>query len=483
MTTGTRAGAGGSDVHDPAPADLRRADSGAAATLGLVGGGLLVAAVVPVAANYLFPVAAVLLAVVLLGRGRDVAVWELTIWLYLLAPLVRRVVDWRGGFHENSPVLLAAPAVALLGLLALQRTRPLRPAAAAAFGAALLAAGYAVGLGLLLRPPVPVAVAVLQWVSPLAVALLVLLGPGDAQDVRTAVRRVTRWGLLLLGGYGLVQYFVLPPWDAAWMESVRFVLTSIGNPEPQQVRVFSTSNAPGPLATSLGVLILLALGSRRTRLDDLALGLGFLTFGLSLVRAAWVSLAVAVVLLVLSRRVSLVKLAGSAAALVAVVALVGGPVAETISGRIDDTASAGTEDTSFQARLAFQAAVLPEALRDPFGAGLGSTGTAVRRGATGRDLAFQDSDSGYVEALHVFGAPLAVALLGTVFWAAASTWRRALAAPPGARPYEMVLAATLVTVPVAMLFGSALTAASGALFWSVLALTARADEGEVAGAR
>lgn len=443
------------------------ADSGWLLSALLLGGSAVLALAVPAVVNLAFPVAAVALGVQLLSRGRVVALWELTVWLYLFTPLLRRLVDWRGGFHENSPVLLAAPAVALLGVLAVRSSRLLRPVLAATFLGAVLATVYGALVGLVSYPPVVVAVASLQWLSPLALGLLVLLGRHDADDLRDAVLRVTRWGLLLIGGYGLVQFFFLPEWDAQWMRDVSDVLGSIGAPEPFEVRVFSTSNSSGPLGGTLGVLLLLGLCCRRSWVDDLALALGLASFGLCQVRASWVVFAVALALLVLSGRVSALRVLGAGTAVVVLVLALGGPVADTIRERVDDTTSAGAQDTSLQARIAFQSEVLPQALAQPLGAGLGSTGTAVQRNTSGNGYA--DPDSGYVELLVVFGSPLGLVLLGTLVSGAVSCWRRALAVRGRDALFEVALAATVVTLPLGLVFGPAVTSIGGVFAWTALA--------------
>src|SRR3712207_6929840 len=45
-----------------------------------------------------------------------------------------------------------------------------------------------------------------------------------------AVQRAFVWGVLVMGVYGLIQFFFLPPWDRYWMENSP--ITSFGLPEP-----------------------------------------------------------------------------------------------------------------------------------------------------------------------------------------------------------------------------------------------------------
>ncbi|MGQ7365911.1 hypothetical protein ACTGWM_10080, partial [Streptococcus suis] len=73
-------------------------------------------------------------------------------------------------------------------------------------------------------------------------------------------------------------------------------LESIGAPIPRMVRVFSTLNSPGPYAQFVSASALIAIATRsRIRWGSIVFSLiGLL---LSLVRAAWGSWAIALVML------------------------------------------------------------------------------------------------------------------------------------------------------------------------------------------
>ncbi len=90
-----------------------------AGAVAAIGGSLvtaLVALSVPplaTAAPYAYLGGAVALGAV--WSRRPERLLELGLWLWVLAPGVRRAVDFTTGYHENSVVLLAPPLVALLG--------------------------------------------------------------------------------------------------------------------------------------------------------------------------------------------------------------------------------------------------------------------------------------------------------------------------------------------------------------------------------
>lgn len=95
-----------------------------------------------------------------------------------------------------------------------------------------------------------------------ALALIPLVASGRLLIHWELLTRIIPVLGLPVGVYGLIQFFVLPVWDSRWMTAS--MLTSIGSPEPMQVRVFSTLESPGPAAAYLGLAIVLSI-ARATR--------------------------------------------------------------------------------------------------------------------------------------------------------------------------------------------------------------------------
>jgi len=93
---------------------------------------------------------------------------------------------------------------------------------------------------------------------------------------------------LILGIYGIYQFFMPPTWDRVWLENGRIgqISPSFGQPEPLRVRVWSTMNSPAPFANAMmaGLLLLLMI---RSTLKLPAAVAGYLAFLLSMVRTAW----------------------------------------------------------------------------------------------------------------------------------------------------------------------------------------------------
>ena len=445
-------------------------------TLGLFAGEAVLSQAIPSLANLLFVVAAAALGLQLLNSERYAAYWELNFWCWAADPFLRRLVDWHGGYHANSPVLLAGPIVSALGILAMRRQARLSRNFALVLGITGAAMAWALVEGLVSNGFSAAAVEALQWVTPLLGSLPFILIPEARSQLHDLVPALARRATLIIGAYGLVQFLVLPAWDATWMRNVAAILNSIGSPTPLQVRVFSLAASPGPMASLLGVLLLIVAVTRRGLTDIVILGFGLATFGLSQVRAAWVAWAVSLALLACLRRVNMLPTIAVLVLLTAAALAIPSPVSQSISGRVNQTTSSGTQDVSLQARLSFQEQQLPEAVTNPLGFGFGSTGAGARAGGNEQLESFANTDSGYLEALHVFGAVFGLVFLagfvcltfGALFRAAATV--RSARRPAPWQLLHAAFGASAASFTVSMLFGIALTAEDGLLLWSGLAL-------------
>ena len=452
-------------------------------------GGSVVAAATTLAVPPLAPVVpyAYLAGSLALGaawvRSRPGRLLELGLWLWVLAPGVRRTVDLATGYHENSVVLLAPPLVALLGGAAVLASRssprrrgpapPTSDAAPAPGGSwvdrhfvrpasrVTLLTAYAGLVALAVgRSPLAIALAGVQLLSPLALGLLAVTLV-DRLGRLTVLDRFATGVALFIGGYGIVQFLLAPPWDAQWLRDVDDVAQSFGRPSPLQIRVFSTVNDPGSLATVLTFAILWLLVRRRAGLlGQLALVVGSSCLALTLVRSAWIALAVAVLYAVVRGWVWPGRVL-VAVAVLGVLLSVAGTVAQPVVQRFTSSTASGTSDESFRARATFATSQLVPALRSPVGEGLGSTGTAVRRDSGG-DQRFANTDSGYLEALRTWGGPLGLALLVSLLGSLVALSGRVPARARGAAAY-------LATVPVQLVFSGVWTGTAGVMFWVCLA--------------
>jgi hypothetical protein len=226
-----------------------------------------------------------------------------------------------------------------------------------------------------------------------------------------------------MGGYGLVQFFLMPQWDAMWM--IGSQMNSQGDPVPYGVRVFSTMNSSGPFAFAMmGAMVYVMAANHRVRW--IAGALGFLSFALSLVRSTWGGWVIALVIQILksSNRVririiaSAVLLAGLCVPLLAV-----GPVADRMQARLQTLVNLN-DDASYAARNEFYASFAKTAFTDVSGEGLGATGTSTKLSNDGGELGkYGNFDSGVMNIPFVLGWPGTLLYLSGILWVLARAIR------------------------------------------------------------
>ena len=381
-------------------------------------------------------------------------------WIWFLTPEVRRLVDFRVGYNQTSPVMLApflVSGVALFAVLARLSELPRTVRLPLAFVAAGLL--YAYGVGVLYNGPVTATFDLLTWGVPVIVGAYVLTHAHLSAAFREVTRRAFVWGLLLMGLYAAVQYFYLPAWDAYWMDNAG--LGSIGASEPLQVRVFSTLNSPGPFGTVMmtGLLLVFTRGGLVTVLGSAA---GFLGFALAAVRASWAGWVVGFVVVAASLPLRLrTRLLGTLffLLLIAVPVFTVGPVAELLSQRLQSFTDLGS-DVSFNERLALYTSLPEFTAGNPLGRGLGSTGVASSLSAQRATL--QNLDSGIIAVLYSFG------ILGTLYFVGGAAAIFSAVLRRGLRSRD-VTDASYVGITVAAIsqlaFGNAWGGVSGMLLW------------------
>lgn len=174
------------------------------------------------------------------------------------------------------------------------------------------------------------------------------------------VRKVLPKVALVPAIYGVLQFVVLPEWDRRWMLAVADTFTSIGAPQPFEVRVFGLSESPGSYAAFLALAIVVGLVNATTSrgarsvvewLTVLALVPALLLSG---VRAALLMVLICVVVLVLFRtrgrqRVLLVAFVVAASAGIQFVVSRYGGSSSILTDDRYSLSNLGT-DTSLQAR-------------------------------------------------------------------------------------------------------------------------------------
>ena len=176
---------------------------------------------------------------------------------------------------------------------------------------------------------------------------------------RRTIQRAFAWGVLVMGVYGLIQFFYLPPWDRYWMLSAP--ITSIGALPARGARV-QHPKLPQPFGAVMMAGLLLLFCERSLFLRWSAAAVGFVSFLLSLARTAWGGWLVALLFILTQRghfrsRV-FVTLATTALLILPLFAV--GPLADTINSRLQ-TITEIRQDNSFKSRTEFYAEFLPQA--------------------------------------------------------------------------------------------------------------------------
>lgn len=473
-----------------APTSRRRefgARSGHLLGVGVIVGSFLASLVGLAPVVYLgFPLLSMVLAGYLLRYRRDYDFLAYVGWMWLLTPFLRRVVDWKTRYHADS-LILVAPAVA--GLLAIPVALALRQRVdrtiGAVFAFAFVVFCYGAGLGLLRNGPSGTAIDVLAVLGPFGAGVFALLAIRDGQRLQRTVVEVAVYGTILIGVYGVVQFFVAPAWDAQWI--VDSGIASNGRPEAGQIRVFSTLNTANPFGEVVAATMLVALAERRVLLRLAAVGTGLAGLGLSLVRAAWVALLAAVALLVRNGRIRVRTLATFVVVVIAGLVFFGGTAADTVYTRLSNTLSSGSSDTSVQSRIRFQTQIAGDTISNPVGLGMGSTGTALKLGdAQASNARYTFFDSGIFENGTTYGSVLGFSLVLSLVFATFAAWRRSRGTPPAVA----YCAGAVSMLVISMIFTNTVKNAPGFFLWVLLAVAARAvrprpssPNGEASGAK
>ncbi len=383
---------------------------------------------------------------------------QLAVWLYLLTPLLHRIVDSRLGSSET-PIMTApylVSAVALIPLLMnLRRTvdsyiLPFICVFAAITYGALITMVHA-----------PVAVAVkgsVAWILPLVGCGYVYSQRDRVEEMFDAFVGATALGTLVVGVYGLVQYFRLPEWDRVWMEATE--LAAFGAPAPFEVRVFSTMNAPQIAGAFLAIGIIVTYWSR-FRFKYISMAAGICSLALTISRAAWVAFVGGFLLLLIrlpAKERGKIILAGGLAVVVLLAGLAIPAVNDTLSPRFQSLTDVKNDDSANE-RAAIYSGVINSLQRTPFGLGIG-----VENDGSGGDMSDAEHDSTAINLLLSFG------VLGTVVFCSATAillWRVASYVPITKGPVQ-ALPAVVVALLAESLLNNIITGPIAFLLWMII---------------
>jgi hypothetical protein len=407
-----------------------------------------------------------LLVLVVAVHGQSRRAGLVSLWtLWLLAPALRRLLALVDGAPSADPLaLLPFVATGAIALIELRRTTMSKAARTT-----MLAGGLGILIGApmgLLADPMAFAFGLAAYLAGLSA---IVLGWGDGREGgrQLTLTEVLLVGLPPLAAYAILQYFFpLPAWDSHWVDTAD--LASLGSPQEGHIRVFSTLNSPGTFGLVLALGVLLGLGvRRRAAIAVPATAVVLTALALTFVRSAWLSLVLGVIVFAAAARG---RAAGKVVAVIAVclvaVVVVGGsnPTTKAFTQRITSLGEL-SDDDSAQDRLAFSSELLPTAVGQPLGAGVGQAGLSVRLDEGSGSESLESTDNGYLALIYQLGL---VGFLLVAFAMARSVLAaiRGLGSAGGLdRQAGAALLATLVALVVSQAAGDVLYGITGAVFW------------------
>jgi len=282
--------------------------------------------------NLLFPAATFVVGIVLYQRN-PVMFLGYNWWIWCLTALVRRLADFRSGFTDPSPILLAPYLVTSITLYTFLRHLP-QAKRLGGLPFYLAAAGVMYGclIGLVNRGQAFAVIrGTLDWLVPLPFGFYLLVNWKLYPAFRQNIYRVFTWLVIGMSVYGIVQFTALPEWDRFWLVQSEFF--AAGNSETEEgIRVWSTMQSGEPFAAFMaGALLVLLISPLATSVP--ASILGYISFLLALVRSGWLGWAAGMLTLVSSLKAKF-QMRLLAIALVLFVAVIPITTMEQFSGQI-----------------------------------------------------------------------------------------------------------------------------------------------------
>jgi len=264
-----------------------------------------------------------------------------------------------------------------------------------------------------------------------------------------------------------MQYFNPWPADSYWMTAT--AMSSIGSPEPEQVRVFSTMNSPASLANFLvfGLTLVGFVGSRWNLL--ICFGPGTVALLLSQSRTAWLALATSIIYTLFystTKLRSLILVIALASA--AIFAIISTPFGDIISNRLETISDSPSQDGSAQARLDQLVFIFGHLDNYLLGSGTGwqnGTGVEYSTQSTGA------YDGMIVSSISAMGIFFGLTFVLSAIWAGLQGLLRVTYRAP----VEFVISAgliagQLITIPLV----NPTSGEFGIFFWAVVAIATRA---------
>jgi hypothetical protein len=391
-----------------------------------------------------------------------------TWWLWFMTSFVARVIDYQTSFDELRLMQVAPFLVTLLSLHTFIKEMP-RSVRQGGLPFILVFAGLGYGflVGLVQTSPVSAARGMLDWLTPVVWGFYLYAQWRDYPAYRQAIQQTFLWGVLVMGSYGIYQYWVAPDWDRSWLIATQ--LNSMGNPKPLGLRVWSTMAAPGPFANTMMAGLIL-LFSDRGALRVPAAVAGYLSLLLSLVRTAWGSWVVSILMFAVSLKTKFqVRLVMTLLVMGLCVTPLTRiePFAGTIQTRVESFSNL-EDDSSARIRQEIYETGLVNALSNILGNGIGNTFVVNKEGQISKIVI----DSGVLDiffTLGWFGGMFYLGGLGMILYMLLQSTATAI------DPFMGAVRAVSIGILSTLALNSSMLAADGMILWGFLGIAIAAQ--------
>jgi len=344
----------------------------------------------------------------LLAVNRSSYLLDYAILVQALNRGIRRVVDYyfNGHFNPLSPISLTPLIVAAFLLLPSVidwKELPRKSRGPFYVFAAALAIGFVVGV---VRNRFAAVYSLAEWMSSMAA---MAFAATNCASEKTADRwiKTAGWAALFVAGYGIIQYYTIPPWDGMWlMESG--LAGYMGVPEPEKMTLFSTMNERGPCGTFMMWAVIPMIVNARWRNRGSWLSVALLLWAIVLTETRSnlvIILLVAILYPMVSKGSGVLRLLVLTSVMALAITLGGNliPGMDRMKARFQSQALYG-ENSSLDGRIQIYRYGLSQLSKTPLGLGLGSSGMG-RRAESGRGGIEVNNlgDSGYLQIFAQFG--------------------------------------------------------------------------------
>jgi hypothetical protein len=382
------------------------------------------------------------------------------------------VADYQAGFALFNLILLAPyvgllPTLPALLRLPLGARRPLGWPFAVIFGCVT----YAFLLAMFRLAFIPAIYEGIRWLLPVCLCVFVMERPQDAAATRRAVLLTLGMLIAILTAYGIYQFLYAPPWDVFWLSNIDN--PTFGEGEPYKIRTWSMMNSPGTAAVFSALAMLLLAGDGALGIAAASVGLPLLA--LTVIRTAWLALAVGLVVLVW-RSSAKSRLALAAGAII--VAFAGFAVMNSrtlapdiripVEERVATFSQLNTDVSAYD-RLQVYENFFNRLSDNPWGEGFGANESTVTRAVSRSPPS--SIDSGILEAYLIFGVCTGTLYFVTLAVLVREGWRALLRLPARFSGHWAVICAVIVILPL----GSIQIGESGVLLWTAFGLLVASD--------